>query len=318
MSKNIYLLLAIAACTLMGCSQDKLNERSIFEDVPVLDSTSYTYEFDKWLEENYRKPYNIKFQYKLPDGSTDMEYNLVPVNYDKAIITAHAIKYLWIDVYNKQLTMAGDPNFVKKYTPRIINVLGSPAMNASQGTETLGVAEGGVKITLYNMNDIKLTNVAWLNKYIYHVMHHEFSHILHQTKTFPKEYETISAGKYDAQAWQYHSNDEAYKNGFVTPYSMSEAHEDFVEVISSYITDTREVWAKRGFIMSADHTHLERVDESVWPDGTPVMNTKITKCKEWLRAKYGYELDSIRAEVQRRQDYLIQHPTIEAMDNYDK
>lgn len=296
------LMLTLVAVSFMACSRDKLNEKSIFEDVPELDENSYTYAFDKYLQENYLKRYNIVFQYKLSDESTDMDYNLVPVNLEKANIVAHAIKYLWIDVYDKQLRMAGDSCFIQTYAPRIINVLGSPAINAAQGTETLGVAEGGVKITLYNMNGIDLGNIAWLNKYIFHVMHHEFSHILHQTKSFPKEYERISAGKYDSQSWQYRSDKEAYSLGFVTPYSMSEAHEDFVEVISSYITDTREVWKDRGFTMAADHTHIVSVDED--QEGTPIIEQKITMAKEWLLEKYSIRLDSIRAEVQRRQDAL--------------
>lgn len=288
-------LFAIIALT--GC-REKLDEDSIFPQLPVLDTTLATYPFDKYLYDNYQVPYNIAFQYKLADESTDVEYNLVPVAYDKAQIVAHAIKYLWIDAYAAQL----GPEFIKIYAPRIINVIGSPAINAAQGTETLGVAEGGIKITLYNMNDIDLNNMEWLNFYIFHTMHHEFSHILHQTKSFPKEYEQISAGKYDSQSWQYRSDEEAYSMGFVTPYSMSEAHEDFVEVISSYITDTRETWAKRGFTMSADHTHIESIDES--KEGVDIITTKINMCKDWLQEKYNYTLDSMRAEVQRRQEAL--------------
>ena len=296
---NLAIVFGILALVLLLPScKDKLNEESIFPNVPVLDSTEYTYAFDKYLYENYVTVYNIAFQYKLNDASTDMDYNLVPVGYEQAQIVAHAIKYLWLDVYDKQQ----GPEFLKLYAPRIVNVIGCPAVNAAQGTETLGVAEGGYKITLYNMNDIDLTNMAWLNKYIFHVMHHEFSHILHQTKSFPKDYEQISAGLYDSQSWQYHSDEEAYSLGFVTPYSMSEPHEDFVEVISSYITDTREVWQARGFTMSADHTHIEAVDET--KEGTAIINTKINKCKDWLLEKYDYTLDSIRAEVQRRQDAL--------------
>lgn len=303
------VLTAIVSLGMTGC-KEKLDEESIFKDVPVLDSTSYTYQFDKYLYENYQLKYNIAFQYKLDDESTDMNYNLVPVSYDKAQIVAHAIKYLWLDVYGTQM----GEEFLKLYAPRIINVLGSPAINAAQGTETLGVAEGGVKITLYNMNDIDLSNMKWLNKYIFHVMHHEFSHILHQTKSFPKEYEQISAGLYDSQSWQYHSDEEAYALGFVTPYSMSEAHEDFVEVISSYITDTRETWEKRGIVMAADHTHIESFDEDV--PGTVIIMTKINMCKDWLSEKYDYTLDSLRAEVQRRQDALTYD--IVMNDSYDK
>lgn len=320
MKKSMIYLVALVAMTMVSC-QDKLNSNSIFPDEPTLDSTLYTYEFDQYLYENYLKPYNIRLQYKLPDGSTDMDYNLVPVRYDKAQIVAHAIKYLWVDVYAKQLAqspLGSDTTFVQRYAPRIINVLGSPAINAAQGTETLGVAEGGVKITLYNMNGIDLKNLSWLNKYIFHVMHHEFSHILHQNKTFPKEYEQICAGKYDSQSWQYKSDSEAYKLGFVTPYSMSEAHEDFVEVISSYITDTRMVWEARGFDFAEDHTHIENVGNGNNEEGYKIINQKIIMAKEWLSEKYGFELDSIRAEVQRRQDYLQAHPTMEAIDAYEK
>lgn len=306
---NYIALAAAVTLCLTGC-EDKLDKESGIPDVPVLDSTSYTYEFDKYLYENYQITYNLAFQYKLADESTDMKYNLVPVTYEKAQIVAHAIKYLWLDAYASQM----GAEFLKEYAPRIINVLGSPAINASLHTETLGVAEGGMKITLYNMNGIDLGNMAWLNQYIFHVMHHEFSHILHQTKSFPKEYELISAGKYDSQSWQYRSDEEAYALGFVTPYSMSEAHEDFVEVISSYITDTREVWQKRGITMAEDHTHIVDADEE--QEGTATIMTKINMCKDWLLEKYDYTLDSLRAEVQRRQDALTYD--IVMNDAYDK
>lgn len=303
-----YLILAaLGAMALTACNQDKMTD-TIFPDVPLLDSSSYTFEFDKYLVDNYLMTYNISFLYKLGDETTDMEYNLVPVAYDKAQIVAHAVKYLWLEVYANKVSV----DFLRQYTPRIINVLGSPAMNAAQQTETLGVAEGGVKITLYNMNDIDLKNIKWLNKYIFHVMHHEFSHILHQNKSFPKDYELISAGNYDSQAWQYNADTTAYRMGFVTPYSMSEAHEDFVEVISSYITDTREVWKDRGFNMAEDHTHLVSFDEN--KAGAPIINTKITYCKDWLMDKYSISLDSIRAEVQRRQDAMIKNPDIVMAD----
>lgn len=290
------LIFALVAISFASCKKDDFTD-SIFKDEPEVDSTKYTAAFDEYLQNTYLKVYNIQFKYRLDDQSTDMDYNLVPVNYQKAQIVAHAIKYLWLDVYNKY-----NVGLLQANAPRIINVLGSPAINAAQGTETLGVAEGGVKITLYNMNGIDLENIAWLNKYIFHVMHHEFSHILHQNKSFPKTYEQISAGLYDSQSWQYQSDAKAYSLGFVTPYSMSEAHEDFVEVISSYITDTRSVWQARGFTFSEDNTHIEKVNES--QEGTSIINQKIGMCKDWLLEKYNIELDSIRAEVQRRQDAL--------------
>lgn len=304
--KKTYIIAALlfASLLLVGC-KDELGE-SIFEN-KITENT----EFDEWLVENYEKPYNLRFLYRLDDATTDKKYNLVPVRYDKAQVVAHAVKYLWLDVYKKHVS----EQFLKEQCPRILNVLGCPAINAAQQTETLGVAEGGIKITLYNMNEIELDkeHVAWLNKYIFHVMHHEFSHILHQHKSFPKRYEQISAGLYDSQGWQYHTDKEAYSLGFVTPYSMSEAHEDFVEVISSYITDPREVWQARGFKVSADNSSITINSKD---EGAKTIETKIDMCKEWLVAKYNINLDAIRGEVQRRQD-AIDYDMI-MNDSYDK
>ena len=300
--KKIFILFVASLALLTSCSQDKLNDKSIFED--VADTTGCNKEFEEWLYINYVKPYNAVVQYQLPDGSTEMDYNLVPVSLTAAKKTAYAVKYLWMDVYKTKV----DCTFVQSYTPRLFNLIGSPAIDAAQGTMTLGVAEGGVKITLYYMNYIDYTDMAWMNTYIFHVMHHEFSHILHQAKTFPSDYDQISAGNYDSEGWQYHTDEEAYSLGFVTPYSMKEAHEDFVEVISSYITDTRETWEARGFIMKEDHTGIEDIKTDMYPQGTPIINQKITMAKDWLREKFGYELDSIRAEVQRRQDALAENP----------
>ncbi|MCQ2311080.1 MAG: putative zinc-binding metallopeptidase [Paludibacteraceae bacterium] len=301
------IVLALVMVSVVGCKKDELDDTSVLKDKVWPDSMSYTYDFDCWLNNNYVKEYNIEFRYRLQDESTDFSYNLVPAGYEQSQITAHCVKYLWLDVYQKQVP---NPIFLKLYAPRIINVLGCPAVNAAQNTETMGVAEGGYKITLYNMNDINhwlpkdggTPNVAMMNKYIFHVMHHEFSHILHQTKSFPQEYEAISAGDYDSQSWQYKSDTAAYHLGFVTKYSMVEAHEDFVEVISSYITDSIGQWKERGFTFSEDNTHLISFDEE--QPGTKIINRKIDMAKKWLTEKYNITLDSLRAEVQRRQSAM--------------
>jgi len=308
MKKYLYI-----CCTLLGivclasCQKSELDETSIFKTETWPNPNKYTYEFDCWLNQNYVQKYNIDFRYELEDESTDMNYQLVPAGYEQSQITAHCVKYLWLDVYQKQVP---NVNFLRSYSPKIINILGCPAINAAQSTETLGVAEGGYKITLYNMNkmnewlpkDGSKPNIAMMNKYIFHVMHHEFSHILHQNKSFPKEFELISSGQYDSQNWQYMSDTAAYHKGFVTPYSCSEAHEDFVETISSYITDSIGQWKERGFTFSPDHTHLISFDAD--QPGAATINQKIDMVKQWLNEKYGITLDSIRAEVQRRQDVL--------------
>ena len=63
----------------------------------------------------------------------------------------------------------------------------------------LGTAEGGKKITLYNVNDlnVKKINIEKLNNYYFETMHHEFAHILHQKRNFD-----LSTGSRRGNMWE--------------------------------------------------------------------------------------------------------------------
>lgn len=144
MKKYIYTLLFAASIVLGACSEDKLDSHSIFNtESPERDA------FDTWLLLNYVVPYNIQFNYKYIDKESDNTYNLIPAEYDKCVAMAKLTKYLWIDSYNELLGEA----FIKTYCPRMIQLIGSKAYN-SQGSVVLGTAEGGLKITLYNVNEL--------------------------------------------------------------------------------------------------------------------------------------------------------------------
>ncbi len=254
------LLVAVAAMSLSSCSEDKLGP-TIFPDVDeTLDPNSYTYQLDKFLKDNYLDKYNLTFLYKMPDISTNMNYNLVPATYENSIDLAVLCKHLWFDVYDK---VAGE-DFLKTYGPRIILLLGSPAINPSSGTEIVGLAEGGIKISLFKVNSMDVNNFQQMNELYFHTMHHEFSHILHQTKTYPTEFNTISVGRYDANNWQYRG-DEVKSLGFVTSYASMEYREDFAETIACYIVYTDAQWeymmdlAGRGWATKASEDDLDAV-----------------------------------------------------------
>jgi substrate import-associated zinc metallohydrolase lipoprotein len=254
------LLVAVAAMTLSSCGEEKLGE-TIFPDVDeTLDPNSYSYKLDKFLKENYLDKYNLTFLYKMPDISTNMNYNLVPAEYNNAIDLAVLCKHLWFDVYDK---VAGE-DFLKTYGPRIILLIGSPALNPNSGSEIVGLAEGGIKISLFKVNSMNINSFEQMNELYFHTMHHEFAHILHQTKTYPTEFNTISVGRYDANNWQYRG-DEVTSLGFVTAYGSSEYREDFAETIACYIVYTESQWnrmmelAARGYATSASEDDLDAV-----------------------------------------------------------
>ncbi len=261
----ISALLLFAVVAFSSCSEDKLGP-TIFPDVDeTLDPNAYSYQLDKFLKDNYLDKYNLTFLYKMPDISTNMNYNLVPAQYENAVDLAVLCKYLWFDVYDK---LAGE-EFLKLYGPRILLMVGSPAYNTSSGSETVGLAEGGIKITLFKVNAMNVNNFYMMNDLYFHTMHHEFAHILHQTKTYPSEFNTISVGKYDATNWT-GRGDEVCSKGFVTPYASSEYREDFAEVTACYITYTQDQWddlmdkASRGWTTVTSETEDENPDAAYY------------------------------------------------------
>ena len=234
--------MAVASMSLTSCSEDSLGD-TIFPDVSdELDPNSYTYDLDKFLKEYYLDKYNLTFLYKMPDVSTNMNYNLVPATYENSKDLAVLCKYLWFDVYDK---IAGE-EFLKAYGPRIILLIGSPAYNPQSGNEIVGLAEGGIKVSLFKVNELNryFNNPYMMNEYYFKTMHHEFAHILHQTKTYPSEFNTISIGHYDGNNWQDRSEGQTASLGFITTYASSEFREDFAETIANYIVLSDDQWAE--------------------------------------------------------------------------
>ncbi|MDE5971207.1 MAG: putative zinc-binding metallopeptidase [Muribaculaceae bacterium] len=234
-----YIMLSVTAGFLAmasACSEDKLGP-TIFPDVSDdADPTSYTYKFDTWVNREYRDVYNLDFKYKMEDVEADMNYNLVPASYNNARDLCLLTKYLWFDAYKE---LAG-VDFLKEYGPRILHLIGSAAINPSSGTEILGLAEGGLKVTLFKVNEMDLLNFNQLNEYYFRTMHHEFGHILHQTKSYPTDFNLLSTGRYDDGSWQNKAIGYVASLGFITPYASSQAREDFAETIANYVTRTDE------------------------------------------------------------------------------
>lgn len=266
MKLSRYILTALAAPILVACSEDELGP-SIFPEVSdEPDAASYTYKFDKWLNENFRDIYNVDFKYLMEDVEADMEYNLVPATYENARDLALLTKYLWYDSY-KELT---GEDFIKSYGPRILHLVGSPAYNPQTGTETLGLAEGGLKVTLFKVNEMDLSDIYMLNEYYFRTMHHEFGHILHQTKSYPTDFNLLSTGRYDDGSWQSKQPGYVASQGFITPYASSQAREDFAETIANYLTRTDDqmefiLWmSKQGWTTDTDEEDEDSDEDAIY------------------------------------------------------
>lgn len=266
---------------LCACHEDALTGESAF----VNTEEGMMTEFDEWKYRNFVVPYNINLIYRLQDTETDYAYSLAPANYNQAIRVAHLVKYCWLEAYNE---VAGI-NFTRKYAPKIIHLVGSPAYNSS-GSITLGAAEGGVKITLYNVNGLQLDK-KFLNLYFFESMHHEFAHILHQMKNYDTAFDLISDIDYVAGNWINETTQTAVEKGFVSTYAMSEPREDIAEVTALYITRTASEW--------------NALVSGAGPVGGPLITQKADLVKRYMKEAWGIDMDRLRYVVQQRMNDVV-------------
>lgn len=284
MKKFVYLLLMVGAIFMFpSCSEEDLNPESIF------DTTSPDRnEFDNWILENYIKPFNIDLKYRFEDIESDLDYNVVPARIDKSIALAQLVKYLWMDVY---VEIAGH-EFLATYCPKIMHWVGSPEYNASSGSMVLGTAEGGMKITLFNVNrlDLENPNMDILNEWYFKTMHHEFAHILHQTKNYSTDFNEITEGRYTGEGWVNVTDAQMRQQGFVTAYGSSKVDEDFVETIANYVVKSDEEW--------------QAILTEAGEEGSALILQKFEMVKDYLNESWNIDIEALHELVQERQSHV--------------
>ncbi|MBQ8065488.1 MAG: hypothetical protein IJ144_04855 [Prevotella sp.] len=246
MMKNrftVLMMLALAMVLQLASCKDDEFTATIFDtnDYP-LDRTQYTFPLDSFVKANFLEPYNMKFIYRMEYTGSDKDKNLTPASYDNSCKLAVLTKYLWHDVYKQ--AAADKEVFLKKYSPRIIHVIGSKNLNTSSGTETLGVTEGGTKVTLYRVNLLDPGDIDNMNEYFFETMHHEFGHILDNNKLHPTTFNLLSNGLYNSSSWNETPDSVAASQGFVTPYASMSYTEDWVETFGRYITRDSVAWKR--------------------------------------------------------------------------
>ena len=292
--RNISLMLLMAVTAgLYSCSgDDDLDSTSVFDKISVEEKN----EFDNWLEENYRKVYNIDYKYRYSDNESDLSYNVIPAEFDKSKALAILVKHVWLEAYSE----AVNTDFMKTYSPRIIQLTGSYKWN-SNGSQVMGTAEGGLKIMFYGVNELDIDNPRInttnpyenrnvkpidMNYWFFHTMHHEFCHILTQIKDYDTSFRTISAATYHSTDWINLDDKKVAKEGFVSAYASSEYNEDFAEVYATYVTNSPEGW--------------ERIMTQAGSSGSAIITQKLDLMKKYFKSNWDLDLDTLRDIVVRR------------------
>lgn len=286
--KRITLFIFLAG-VLISCKKENLNPNSVIIDQDPGVQTA----LDKYILRELTTPYNIDVVYKFVDAESDQNYNLSPATYQSSIRMTRLLQYLGTDPYD---VVTGSKDHIRRYFPKLVNYIGSPAYR-NNGTIVLGTAEGGRKITLYMLNELEAnaTNAAYLDFYYFHTIHHEFAHIHNQLRPYPPSFKEISGTKYVQDSWntQYTSVAASVTDGFISPYASNEDREDFVEIMSFYISMSAAAWETR---ISSGGT--------AGAAGKAIIQQKLAIVKQYYQDMWNINLDDMRAEILRRQANL--------------
>ena len=295
MKRLAYILTAMLAAFpfLVSCQQDNPDREHSIIVVNKKDRTP----FDDWLDTYFVHPYNIQFKYRYQMDESTLSYTSIPADYHAAIMMAHIVKFMCIDTYDE---VAGI-DFTRRYFPKMFFLMGEWEYK-NNGTMILGTAESGRKIKLAGINYLPgySRDPDQLNHYYLKTIHHEFTHILNQTKDFPVKFSQITPESYVTDSWN-DTDSDYLKRGFISKYSQHSDREDFAEMMSMYITNSPERW----------ESWLNTAGDS----GRSSLESKLDIVRDYMDNSFGIDLDELRSVILRREGELASGQVdIESLD----
>lgn len=261
-----------AACSVLvisSCTKDEVSSESIFKE----ENHRYT-EFDSWLQRNYVEPYNVRFEYRMPDRETSFNYWVSPPNIKESIMIAKLIKFTTLEAMVEMMSSGDETEdpalFVKSYFPKVLFLVGSFEISSS-GSTALASAENGLQINILGVNFFEYHKDA---ERIAGTMLHEFTHILDGIHGSPAEFKDITLSDYVGDRYTSLTED-PYQKGFVSNYARSHYSEDVAETGGRLISLTEE--------------EREAMIAKAGPVGGPLMRKKYDMLKKWLKDSYGVD-----------------------------
>lgn len=230
--KSLGALLLVVAAT--ACENDELNSQSIFDDNEQEEKSA----FDLWLERHYVEPYNVNFEYRMPDRETHFNYWVAPPPLDKSIEIAKLIKFVLLDGMAELMQEQEDPLLLARtYFPRLLFLVGSYEIDGS-GKVVLASAENGIQINLLGVKFFDRTKDC---EQITGTMIHEFAHILDGNRAVPIEYDLITKEGYIGDQYTNAPND-YLENGFLSNYARSTPAEDIAVMVAALVGNDAQWW----------------------------------------------------------------------------
>lgn len=305
MKRSIFYICCLSFW-LMSCSDDESANYVPESKEPSVD------EINVYFQENFQDKYGSAVRWQWIDKYVDINYIVAPAMRKVLIPTGEMIRRFWIEPFILESKKSGE--FIRKHFPPEIVCVGSELRNAD-GTRTLGYADAGVRITLTELNYFDLSNKEWVIQQL-HTMHHEFSHIIHQTYKMPNGFNKITENNYTGQAWKdIYANAQneligkgiespkeaevdsvaqnmAIQRGMLTPYGTSSEFEDFAEVVSLYLLTDPVVFDQTYILSDPKRTFLD--------EGKANIDKKLALVKEYYMSNFSIDLTHLREIILQR------------------
>lgn len=279
--KKIFLYLMLLLTVAVSCKKESaLN-------VDITKSNLDTYAkgtLDKWLEDNFLNPYNMEILYRFDRYQAKIDKEIAPVMEDKVQPIMEGVSQIFIKPYLDVTSKA----FLLPILPKEIALFGSGEYSDDQ--ITLGTADAGRQINLYEVNSYDKNNVLSVmgtqeRPAAFHTMHHEFAHILHQNVPVPPDYEAISSN-YIGSSWVGSGNSAATAKslGFITRYARNNKDEDFAEMISTLLVEGQD--------------HFDAyVNTATDPTAITKLRKKEQVVVDYFKAAHGIDFRRLQAKV---------------------
>lgn len=267
------VLLSAIFCLAACSKEESLNPDSVLKDIEPDTTTEGLY-----IKDNFTDPYKIQVLYKWDRNqygdSRDVLRNMYPSKRQNVIPAMEMVKQVWINTYNEG---AGE-NFIKTIRPFQFVLAGGAAYNEN-ATRTLGLATSGVRVTLYEVDDV-IVNPDKAMEFI-HTIQHEYIHIINQAIEFSeKDFGKQTMGDY-TPSWMQVSDQQANELGFVTPYASSNIFEDFAETASFLLTNTETEYA--AFLESFRNT------DGTYRPGRAKIMYKVQYVRDYFKTEFGVD-----------------------------
>jgi len=278
---NKAVILVMIAIAITSCTHEEQPGESQLDFTQPVQTT-----LDKWIASNYLNPYNINVQYKWNQNTVDNSRYLFPPTTEKVQPALEIVQKIWLDSYSK----IGGADFVKKISPREIVLVGGVNLN-SVGTRTLGLAEGGQRVTLFETDYIDRSDRGNITEFI-HTIQHEYIHILNQNKPFDeKAWAAITPSGYTAD-WYNFEIPESNEIGFVTSYARLNINEDFAETASIILISSKAEYA----------AFLANIES---PEALAALKAKEALVVKYFKEAFNMDFYALRDEAEKNTNAVI-------------